>query len=47
VSEGGETFKDSKGAPQMILKLTGATADIAEKVNRIIEESGEKGFRIM
>lgn len=47
VKEGEETFKVSKGAPQIILKLTGADADIAEKVNRIIEESGEKGFRTM
>jgi len=47
VSEGGQTYKVSKGAPQMILKLTGAGDDIAEKVNRIIEESGEKGFRTM
>lgn len=45
VREGEEVFKVSKGAPQMILKLTGGGDDLSEKVNRIIEESGEKGFR--
>ncbi len=48
------TLKDSsgeyhvaKGAPQVILKLSDNHDDVADEVNKLIEECGEKGLRTL
>ncbi|MCF7791488.1 MAG: plasma-membrane proton-efflux P-type ATPase [Victivallales bacterium] len=42
-----ETFKVSKGAPQVILNLAHNKEKIADEVNQYIDEAGKRGFRTL
>ena len=42
---GGETFRVSKGAPQVILELVGGPADVASRLDVAVEEFAGRGFR--
>lgn len=42
---GGEGFSVTKGAPQVILQLTGENPELKAKVETVIEEFAAKGFR--
>ncbi|MFP4559441.1 MAG: plasma-membrane proton-efflux P-type ATPase, partial [Archaeoglobaceae archaeon] len=41
----GSEFTVAKGAPQVILDLTNPHEETREKINRIVEELGQQGFR--
>jgi H+-transporting ATPase len=43
----GQTVTVTKGAPQVILKLTGAGDEKSEEINRRIGELGDKGYRTL
>ncbi len=47
VLDNGKTYKASKGAPQVITKLAGDDAGIAKRVDEIVEEAGEHGYRTL
>ncbi len=47
VLDNGITYKASKGAPQVITKLAGVDAGIAKRVDEIVEEAGEHGYRTL
>lgn len=43
----GQTVTVAKGAPQVILQMTGVEKEREEKIKRKIDELGEKGFRTL
>ncbi len=43
----GEEFRVAKGAPQVILSLTGASEKLAEKVSAIVDKYAERGYRMI
>ncbi|ADC69535.1 plasma-membrane proton-efflux P-type ATPase [Methanocaldococcus sp. FS406-22] len=43
----GETFKVSKGAPQVILDLCNADERLREEVNKIVDKLAENGYRAL
>ncbi len=43
----GKHFKVSKGAPQVILSLTGEDKEIADKMNEYVDKFAEKGYRAL
>ena len=45
--ESGKTFKVTKGAPQVILGLSGLDEEAGSKVNKLVEELAEKGYRTL
>ena len=45
VTAGKSSFTVSKGAAQVILKLTGDNSSMAEEVNGTVEQQGAKGYR--
>jgi len=45
IDQGGERFRVSKGAPQIILEQCHDKKDVSEKVEAIIQEEGSHGFR--
>jgi H+-transporting ATPase len=47
ISYNNETYKVSKGAPQVILNLAYNKEEIEEKVNNLIDEAGRRGFRTL
>jgi len=46
-SPSGETFKVTKGAPQVIAALAHNEAEIKDRVHEIIEEFGSRGYRAL
>ncbi len=44
---GGATFKVSKGAPQVILELAGASGDVAARAEDVIGSLASRGFRTL
>jgi H+-transporting ATPase len=46
-ARGGERFRVSKGAPQVILELTGLAGDEAVRARGIIEQLAAKGYRTL
>jgi H+-transporting ATPase len=44
-SPGGETFKVSKGAPQVILALLADGADVQDQVEKAVDDFAARGFR--
>ncbi len=47
ILDNGKTYKASKGAPQVITKLAGDDAGVAKRVDEIVEEAGEHGYRTL
>ena len=45
IGQGGETFKVSKGAPQVILALLGPSPEVEATVQRAVEQFAARGFR--
>lgn len=45
--ESGKTFKVTKGAPQVILGLSDLDKEANSKVNKLVEELAEKGYRTL
>ena len=45
IRRGGQTFRVSKGAPQVILELVQGKADWQDRVNQQVTEFAEKGYR--
>jgi len=43
----GETFKVSKGAPQVILDLCNADEKLREEINKIVDKLAENGYRAL
>ena len=44
---GGESFKVTKGAPQVILQLCGSSGEFLQKVNAKVDEFAHQGFRTL
>ena len=47
VRHGGDEFEVAKGAPQVILDLVGPEAAERDRINRAVDELGEKGLRAL